>query len=206
MGRMLRRAAPLAIAAVVLMQGAALAATDTVSMVGNSLSTFAFSPATLKAKLGDSVQWTNASPATSHTATNDTADPWTFNTGVLAAGATSATFAFTAAGSFAYHCAIHPTIMFGTVKVPMKAAPATGTLGTMFKITWASAAPPAGLVFDIQKKDPGGAFLPWQTGVTTLNVKFTPTATGKTQFRALVRNVASGAKSGFSATKTITVT
>lgn len=205
MGRMLRRAAPLAIAAVVMMQGAALAATDTVSMIGTSFSTFAFSPVTLKAKLGDSVQWMNSSN-TFHTATNDTTDPWVFNTGSLPAGSTSAPFAFTAAGSFAYHCAIHPTVMLGTVKAPMKANPAMGTLGTVFKITWASAAPPAGLVFDVQKKDPGGSFQPWQTGVTTLNIKYTPTATGKTQFKALVRNVATGAKSGFSAVKTITVT
>ena len=205
MGRMLRRAAPLAIIAVVMMQGAALAATATVSMVGTGVSTFAFSPKTVTVKPIDNVQWTNSS-TTFHTATNDTTDPWVFDTGVLSVGSTSSTIAFSASGSFTYHCAIHPTIMMGTVKVPMRAVPTTGTLGTTFKITWASAAPPAGLVFDVQKKDPGGSFLPWQTGVTTLNMNFTPTATGHTQFKALVRNASSGAKSGFSAVKTITVT
>jgi len=210
MGRSLKRAVlpavALSVALVLAAQATALAATDTVQMVGNSLTTFAFSPVTLKAKLGDSVQWMNTSTATPHTATNDTTDPWVFDTGILSAGTSSSSFAFTAAGSFTYHCNIHPTIMKGTVKVPMKASPGSAPLGTAFKITWATAAPPAGLVFDVQMKAPGGQFMPWQTGVTTTFAKITPTVAGTYTFRALVRNSSTGTKSGFSANKSIMAT
>jgi plastocyanin len=39
-----------------------------------------------------------------------------FDTGTLAAGATSSPITLTAAGSFAYHCGIHPS-MVGTLTV-----------------------------------------------------------------------------------------
>jgi plastocyanin len=196
--RGLMPAVALAITMVLAFQASALAATDTVQMVGNSISTFAFSPKLAKAKLGDSVQWQNTSTATPHTATNDTTDPWTFDTGILSGGATSASFAFTAAGTFTYHCNIHPTIMMGSIGVPMKVSPASGSVGSPFKIQWATTAPPAGLVFDVQKKDPGGTFQPWQTGVTVPFMRFTPTVAGTYQFRADVRNASSGVTSGFS--------
>ncbi|HEX7290611.1 MAG TPA: plastocyanin/azurin family copper-binding protein, partial [Conexibacter sp.] len=55
--------------------------------------------------------WTNADAA-SHTAT---ADDGSFDTGTLAQGR-SGSHAFTSAGTFAYHCTIHPS-MHGTVTV-----------------------------------------------------------------------------------------
>jgi predicted lipoprotein with Yx(FWY)xxD motif len=72
---------------------------------------FGFDPASLSVKVGESVTWTNTG-ATAHTVT---ADDGSFDSKSMAAGATfSQTFA--KAGTFAYHCAIHPG-MKGTVTV-----------------------------------------------------------------------------------------
>jgi plastocyanin len=72
---------------------------------------FAFGPATLTVKVGDTVTWKN-SDVTGHSAT---ADDDTFDTGVLSQGETGS-FTFTKAGTFAYHCTPHPN-MKGTIVV-----------------------------------------------------------------------------------------
>jgi len=68
-------------------------------------------PATINVKAGDSVTWTNNDRAP-HTVT---ADNGSFDRQVAASGGT-ATVTFSTAGTFAYHCTIHPT-MTGTVVV-----------------------------------------------------------------------------------------
>lgn len=72
---------------------------------------FGFHPASLTVSVGDTITWTN-DDAASHTVT---ADDGSFDTGRLGRGASGA-HTFTAAGTFAYHCAIHPS-MTGTVTV-----------------------------------------------------------------------------------------
>jgi plastocyanin len=71
-----------------------------------------FSPDPATAKVGQTVAWRNADSIT-HTAS---ADGGAFNTGNIAPGATSSPIAMTAAGSFGYHCQIHPS-MVGTLNV-----------------------------------------------------------------------------------------
>lgn len=60
--------------------------------------------------VGQTVAWHN-SDGTTHTATSAT-----FNTGNIAPGGTSAAITMGTAGSFPYHCSIHPT-MTGTLVV-----------------------------------------------------------------------------------------
>jgi len=72
---------------------------------------FAFNPKELDVKVGTTVTWTNGDPAT-HTATSDDG---TFDTKSLKTGK-SGTFTFEKAGTYTYHCGIHPT-MTGTVVV-----------------------------------------------------------------------------------------
>jgi plastocyanin len=72
---------------------------------------FAFSPASLTVKVGDAVTWTN-NDSTTHTVT---ADDGSFSSGDVAPGATFS-FTFKKAGSFGYHCSIHPS-MTATVVV-----------------------------------------------------------------------------------------
>ena len=76
-----------------------------------TIDNFAFSPATLKVKVGQKVSWTNKQQGVAHTVT---ADGGTFDH-PMPSGATFS-FAFTKAGSFAYHCTIHPS-MHGTIVV-----------------------------------------------------------------------------------------
>jgi plastocyanin len=75
-----------------------------------TIDNFAFSPATLNVKMGQQVTWTNKQDV-EHTVT---ADGGTFDHPMPP----NATFSFTfpGAGSFAYHCRIHPS-MKGTVVV-----------------------------------------------------------------------------------------
>ena len=76
-----------------------------------TIQNFAFGPATVSVPVGTTVTWTNADSAT-HTVT---ADDGSFDSSSLASGATfSQTFA--TAGTFAYHCKIHPN-MKATVEV-----------------------------------------------------------------------------------------
>ena len=75
------------------------------------LTTTAFAPNPITVNAGGMVTWTN-NDTIAHTATGDDGS---WNSGTIAAGA-SFSHAFPSAGTFAYHCAIHPG-MIGTVKV-----------------------------------------------------------------------------------------
>lgn len=67
-------------------------------------------PGTVRA--GQTVAWRNGDSVT-HTAT---ADGGAFNTGSIAPGATSTAIRMPTAGSLAYHCSLHPS-MVGTLQV-----------------------------------------------------------------------------------------
>jgi len=75
-----------------------------VLIVDSSNGSFGFSPATLTILPGTTVTWKNKSSAP-HTVTSD--DGQTFDSGNIAPGGTF-TFKFTVAGSYPYHCNIHP--------------------------------------------------------------------------------------------------
>ncbi len=77
--------------------------TKVVKITANSQSTFAFSPQTLKIKVGTTVVWKNTTSAP-HTVTSDNG---TFGSGTIAPGGTFK-FKFTQSGTFTYHCNIHP--------------------------------------------------------------------------------------------------
>lgn len=86
--------------------GVVLAANQTVNIAG-----FAFSPATVTVNVGDTVTWAN-NDAQAHTAS---ANSGAWDTGIIAGGG-SAGIMFSTAGTFPYHCDIHPT-MTGTLVV-----------------------------------------------------------------------------------------
>ena len=75
------------------------------------LKNLAFAPASITIKVGDTVTWTNSDSMT-HTVTGDKSE---FDSGNLDSGKTFS-FTFKTAGTFTYHCTIHPS-MTGTVVV-----------------------------------------------------------------------------------------
>lgn len=84
-----------------------------------AISDFRFGPSAITVHVGDTVTWSNEGPS-DHTATGAG-----FDSGVLRQGA-SASHTFTSAGTFAYHCTIHP-FMKGTVTVLASAAGGGGS-------------------------------------------------------------------------------
>ncbi len=76
-----------------------------------TISNFAFVPATLTVKVGTTVTWTNQDTV-AHTVASDAGDWISSN---LAQGQ-SYTHTFDTAGTFTYHCSIHPN-MKGTIVV-----------------------------------------------------------------------------------------
>ena len=86
-------------------------ATVTVKVVEKN-EKYSFQPGTLNIKVGTQVIWTNTSDA-SHTVTSDTGF---FNTASPIAKGQTFMFLFTQAGTFKYHCTIHP-YMVATITV-----------------------------------------------------------------------------------------
>ena len=100
-----------------LMVGASQAATagrhvGPAATVDISITEFMFTPNRLQVHVGDTVKWTN-NGAVAHT-TQAKMNVW--NSGTLVPGA-SFSFTFPNTGLFKYRCAIHPTLMTGTIKV-----------------------------------------------------------------------------------------
>jgi plastocyanin len=194
----MRRAALTVLACLFLAVSAvpAGAATKTIAVVD-----FAFNPKGVSVAQGTTVNWQNTGTRT-HTATQDAAF---FNTGNIAAGTTSAGKVLTAAGGYPYHCTIHPS-MVGSVKVPVKVAPTTGTTATVFTVTVATVAAPSGFVYDVQRRvGSTGSWAAYRTGVTTASVTFQATTAGTYYFRSTLRKVSTGAKTKPSPAKMVTV-
>jgi plastocyanin len=97
-------------------QARASATAHTAATAGVTISDFRFGPAAIVVHVGDTVTWSNEGPS-DHTATGAG-----FDSGVLRQGA-SASHTFATAGTFSYHCTIHP-FMKGTVTVLASAASA----------------------------------------------------------------------------------
>ena len=116
-------------------------------------------------------------------------------------------YAFDWAGTFTYGDPFH-TASHGRVSVPIVVTHAVGAVNTA-AVTWASADPPAGDVFDVQVEVPGSSsFVPWQT-TTTLGGAFGPSdplwaGPGTYRFRSRLTNPGPVQHaSGFSAAKAI---
>ena len=104
--------------ALVLVPLAASAANTSAQIVNCTGTPFwCFSPKPIQITVGSTVTWTNGTAPT-HTATSDTA---AWGTGNIAPGATSSAISFPTAGTFTYHCTIHPS-MTGSVIVSAAAA------------------------------------------------------------------------------------
>jgi plastocyanin len=200
MHRLATRSTLLSLLLVVFIAGNASAATANVSMTDN-----VFTPQAVTIKVGDSVMWTNDG-ATVHTSTGD-APLSRWDSGTVAVG-DSFTFAFTAGGTYPYHCTFHQDLgMIGTVKVKIMASPPSGPVGTQFTITVASVQAPLPFHYDIMKKNPGEPFKAlFSIRATSFIFDSTGQPPGKYQFKSRLRNADTMAKSAFSPARSITVT
>ncbi|MCC6381451.1 MAG: cupredoxin domain-containing protein [Dehalococcoidia bacterium] len=106
------------LAAIALGAGVGHAAQSAVSVQG-----FAFNPASVTLNVGDSITWTN-NDAVPHTATSDTAGVFDVS---LPAGGGPGSFTFTTAGTFTYHCNIHPQMKGSVVVLAASTAGSTST-------------------------------------------------------------------------------
>src|SRR5262245_61950681 len=79
----------------------------------NDAGNMSFNPAVANVRAGQLVQFVNSDNET-HEMASDTAG--VFDVGIIAAGATSATFSISTVGVVPYHCEIHPT-MVGSINV-----------------------------------------------------------------------------------------
>jgi plastocyanin len=104
--------------------------------VSVNIMNFKFDPTPLTIPVGTTVVWTNQDSAP-HTASSDPGSAFTFDTGMLQKGQ-SGKVTFTMAGTFAYHCNVHPT-MHAMVIVTAGSAPAPAPVSA----APSAAAPPA---------------------------------------------------------------
>jgi plastocyanin len=88
-----------------------------------TIADFAFSPNAITVQAGSTVTWVN-NDSVPHTATGDNGE---FDTGSIAPGG-SATITFDTAGTFAYHCTIHPN-MTASITVHAASTDNTGNTG-----------------------------------------------------------------------------
>lgn len=125
LGRSIQRALllPLAVIAVALLASvAASAANSPAQIVTCPGFSGCFSPNPIQIPAGSTVTWLNNTSLT-HTATSDTG---AWDTGDIASGQTSTAITFSTAGTFAYHCTIHPT-MRGSIIVTAAATASPAT-------------------------------------------------------------------------------
>jgi hypothetical protein len=94
-----------------------------ISIVGVSAG---FDPTIATGAIGDTFHWTNDDSITHTTTQNGPLSLW-YSGNLAAGGGFSKGIEF--AGAYPHHCVIHPTTMKGTVKLPIRVAPTSGSVG-----------------------------------------------------------------------------
>jgi plastocyanin len=182
----------------VLMTSAARSAAVTVPVSVGPGGMLVFNPANVTAHQGDTVKWTWDSSG--HT-TTDTTGLGLWDSKIRSVHATF-THKFVHAGTFGYHCQVHFSLgMVGSVKVPLMLTRS----GTKVTVRWASSAPAAGFVEDVQQQKPGAVgFTALVTG-STAQAKAITLTRGTWKFRARYRNSRTGKASGYSPVATVKI-
>ena len=159
-----------------------------------------FSPGSATPAQGATVRWSFAGSSTH--AIQDSKGLGLFNSGPKTPG-TTFSYAFGAAGTYAYACTIHST-QTGSIKIPLKVA-ATAARDVPLTVTWASA-PLAGYVYDVQVRPPGTTdWTNWRIDSTDFRGDYTPTTNGTYEFRARLQRTSSGKVSGWSPIAAVSV-
>jgi len=152
----------------------------------------AISPRIARASQGNTVGWSLIGSATHEIV--ETSGLNLFDSGARVTG-TSFQFAFNSAGSYPVSDQISGAT--STVAIPVQ-VPAKGRVNKPLTVTWSTAPPANGFVFDAQVQIPGGTFQDWITGQTLAAANYLPAASGDYLFRARLRDGVSGASSNWS--------
>jgi plastocyanin len=159
-----------------------------------TVANMAFSPASVTTTLGGSVTWT-FQDTVAHTTTSDQGF---WDSGPKSGGATYGR-TFTSAGTFAYHCTIHP-MMHGSVKVPLTAR---GSARKGFRLTWATVKGSGGTTYAVQTRLGKGHWVSLRAATAGTHARFDPARSGTYQVRA--RTARGGSRSSWSPTVTVTI-
>jgi plastocyanin len=127
-----------------------------------SINALAFSPTSVSINVGDTVTWTNNEVGVQHTVTSDSGAE--LSSGLLSTGQTYA-HQFNTAGTFPYHCNVHPT-MAGTVVVQQQTGETPTNTPTNTATATATATPTV-----------TGTVTNTPTATATLTATLTPTST-----------------------------
>jgi len=196
---MIRRAVLAAAAAVLLSTSVTAAAGKTVSIFS-----YGFTPNAPIVAAGALVTWRNIANI-NHNVTPNVPAVTPFNA-VTIIPDHGFSDQMTQAGTFKYHCAIHPTRMKGSIRVKMSSSPTSGTTATIFTIRVGSADSAPGFEQQIQRRKGAGSFLPW-INVASQTVTWDPNSNdhGTWGFRTRYRQTSTGDHSSWSPTLSITV-
>jgi len=147
-----------------------------------SVQDFSFTPATVTVGLGETVTWTFHSMHTS------TSNQGFWDSGMRSSG--SYVVGFTDAGTFGYHCSMHP-FMTGRVRVPLQAS---GAAASGWRLRWsARTSTPADRRFDVQVKRAGSTTWTWFRRAAAKRAGFfDPARKGRYVVRARTRHVGVG--------------
>lgn len=162
-----------------------------------------FSPFHASGWLGATAAWHFDGANVAQHSVTDASGLGLFDSGLRPAGSS---FVWTLAWAASFVTTDTTTGRTGVMRAPMLAQPRSGTISTTFVITWASAAPPAGGVLQVQLMRPGAPdFVDWQSGVA-MSADFTPDAgTGDYTFRARLMNPSTSAATDWSPLLTVHV-
>jgi plastocyanin len=176
----LRRAAVLVPFLVLFLAAPLLPAGATSASV--SVQDFSFTPATVTVGQGESVTWTF------HSMHTTTSDQRFWDSGMRSSGSYLVTFAD--AGTFGYHCSMHPS-MTGLVRVPLQAS---GAAASGWRLRWSSqTSTPADRRFDVQVRRVGSTTWTWFRKATAKRAgSFDPARKGRYVVRARTRNLGVG--------------
>jgi plastocyanin len=108
-----RRAVLVACTVALLCAGPASAANQTITAL--DATTGAWSPTNVQIHVGDTVTWSFAGTTQAHNVASDSAN-WTLSSPIQV-NHPAVTYTFTAAGTYAFVCNVHPSTMTGTVSV-----------------------------------------------------------------------------------------
>jgi plastocyanin len=159
-----------------------------------SVQDFSFTPASVGIGLGDTVTWSFASLHTT------TSNQRFWDSGARGSGTYQVRFRD--AGTFGYHCSMHP-FMKGRVAVPVRSS---GSAAHGWRLTWSvRATTPANRRYDVAVKRLGSStWTSYRTATAKRSGTFNPSRSGSYLVRARTRNVGAGV-SGWSPAVTVAV-